>query len=233
MSVGGPAVYLSPAQIAGVADAAGFPPSALPTAVAIAMAESGGNINALDNTSNPSAPGYHAPGAGDSPEFSEGLFQINVLANPEFANENLANPITDAQAAEQLYQSDGFSPWSTYTEGAYTKYLTQATQAAAAPQTVTAAQAASMAGQSTPSGTAAAGSTSATDTSFLGDIASATGLDSIADDLLDGLATITFVLAGLGMVVVGVAMLGNPQARKAAQQLPAVTPEVITAGAAA
>lgn len=241
MSLGGTPSYLSPAQIAGVATEAGFPPSALPTAVAVALAESGGgNTNALDNTSNPSAPNYHTPGEGDSPEFSEGLFQINVLAHPSYASEDLANPLTNAEAAEQIWAADGWSPWSTYTQGTYENYLGAATQGAQAPAQVSAAQAAALegAGGGTPTSTSATGASTTTAGAtwyepWTWGSAVSSSLSQFGSDILDGLATLMFAGAGLGMVVVGVAMLGNPEARKAAQQLPAVSPEVIEAGAAA
>ena len=116
---------LSASTIANLAAAAGFPSSIVPTAVAIALAESSGNPNAV----NPSDPGG-----------SYGLWQINLGAHPEFANANLMDPQTNANAAFQVYLEQGFGAWSTYTSGAYMRYLSAAGVTAAltiAPTTST------------------------------------------------------------------------------------------------
>ena len=101
---------LSAAQIQGYAAAAGFSGAVLATAVAIALAESSGNPAAV----NPNDPGG-----------SYGLWQINMAAHPEFAGLNLADPQTNANCAFQVYLEAGgsFTPWSTYSSGAYTAYL--------------------------------------------------------------------------------------------------------------
>jgi hypothetical protein len=109
---------LSPTQIAAYAAAAGFQGADLNTAVAIALAESGGNPNAIgDRTLAPTrGPSY-------------GLWQINIgsAANPQFASWNLFDPQTNAQAAFQIYSAiGGFGTtrgWTTYTSGEYGMYL--------------------------------------------------------------------------------------------------------------
>jgi hypothetical protein len=84
---------------------------------AIAMAESGGN------------PGAHNP---VPPDNSYGLWQINMLGamgparRREFgitSNEALYNPAINARAAAKILKSQGLAAWSTYTNGAYKKYL--------------------------------------------------------------------------------------------------------------
>lgn len=109
---------LTAAQIAYYAQAAGFSGNDLNTAVAIALAESGGR----PVTYNPET----AAGTPDG-EGSYGLWQIYLHAHPEYAYANLYDPQTNANAAYALYQSaGGFSPWATYNSGAYVAFLTPA-----------------------------------------------------------------------------------------------------------
>lgn len=82
------------------------------TAQAICMAESGGDPNA------------HCFNCAGVPENSVGLFQINLNAHPDLATQDVYDPTVNAQAAYDLWKSSGWSPWSTYTNGAYRKYLT-------------------------------------------------------------------------------------------------------------
>jgi hypothetical protein len=84
---------------------------------AIAMAESGGN------------PGAHnvVP-----PDNSYGLWQINMIGamgparRREYgitSNEALFNPAINAKAATKIQKSQGLKAWTTYTSGAYKKYM--------------------------------------------------------------------------------------------------------------
>jgi hypothetical protein len=99
-------MILSPAQIQGYAAAAGFSGADLPTAVAIALAESSGNPAAYN------------------PEGSVGLWQIYLPAHPEYAGANLADPQTNANAAFAIYSTaHGFTPWSTFKSGSYQNHL--------------------------------------------------------------------------------------------------------------
>ena len=112
---------LSPAQIAEYAHDAGFRGQDLTVAVAVAMAESGGN------------PKAHNP---VPPDDSYGLWQINMLGGlgPERrgqfdldSNRELFGPKENAQAAWEISgKGDSFGPWTTYTSGAYKKYLDDA-----------------------------------------------------------------------------------------------------------
>lgn len=115
---------LSASQIAGYASAAGFTGDALNTAVAIALAESSGNPSAY----NPETAAGTPQGIG-----SYGLWQIYLYKHPEFANLNLNDPQTNANAAYQIYSNNGsnFSAWSTYNSGAYLAYVPQASSAEA------------------------------------------------------------------------------------------------------
>jgi hypothetical protein len=118
-------------SIAQVAAAAGFSGPDLATAVAIALAESGGNPNAVGDRTL-------APNRGPS----IGLWQINIgrNANPQFANWNLTDPQTNANAAFAIYSAiGGFGTtrgWTTYTSGDYAKFLS-AVPAAITPAPLT------------------------------------------------------------------------------------------------
>lgn len=106
---------LSYSDLVTLAENAGFNSSDAQTAAAIALAESSGNPDAIGDTSL-------APSNGPS----IGLWQINIgsSANPQYANSNLKDPGINAAAAFEVFQSaGGFSPWSTYNNGAYQKYL--------------------------------------------------------------------------------------------------------------
>lgn len=107
---------LSDSQIAGLAQGAGFPPSVIPTMVAIALAESSGNPDATHTNSNGS--------------IDYGLWQINSVHN---IGGNLLDPATNAQAAKTVYDQQGLKAWSTYNSGAYTRYLGRGQTAAGNP----------------------------------------------------------------------------------------------------
>jgi hypothetical protein len=101
---------LSVADLAQLAANAGFSGNDLLIAVAIALAESGGD---------PSALGDKTIGG------SVGLWQIYVPKHPEFTGWNLYDPQTNANAAFRVYQAahNTFTPWATYGNGMYMSYL--------------------------------------------------------------------------------------------------------------
>ncbi|MCR6483739.1 lytic transglycosylase [Amycolatopsis sp. OK19-0408] len=116
---------LSAEQIARHAYDAGFRGQGLTTAVAVALAESGGRTTAHNAT---------------PPDDSYGLWQINMLGalGPDRrhqyhlkSNDQLFDADTNARVANSI-SSDGhdFTPWSTYTNGAYKDHLTAARKAA-------------------------------------------------------------------------------------------------------
>jgi cell wall-associated NlpC family hydrolase len=128
-------VVLSPAQIAGYAQAAGVAGPDLTTAVAVALAESGGNTWAIDNDTNGSQ--------------DQGLWQINTVHASQFpgmtrdpgtgsratvGSSSIFDPASNAKAM-YLVSSGGSSwtPWSTYTSGAYRQHLGAAQNGAANP----------------------------------------------------------------------------------------------------
>lgn len=97
------------AQLVQLASSVGFPDPA--TAAAVAMAESGGDSNALGDT-------QITPGG------SVGLWQVNLAAHPQYDAGELYDPTTNAQAALSISSGGtNWRPWSTYTSGAYLHYL--------------------------------------------------------------------------------------------------------------
>jgi hypothetical protein len=115
---------LTAGQIAQYAAAAGFTGGDLVTAVAIALAESGGNPSNY-NKEPQDVPGNFGRSSPDDGLGSYGLWQIYLAAHPEFAGENLLDPQTNANAAYAIYAvAGGFHPWSTYTSGEYGMYET-------------------------------------------------------------------------------------------------------------
>ena len=113
---------LTPKQIAEYAINAGFSAAnnSLVLSIAIALAESGGNINA------------HNPGNGRNDiENSYGLWQINILAHPSYSAARLLTPAYNAQAAYDISSGgSNWNPWGTYTSGAYRSHMAVAQQAA-------------------------------------------------------------------------------------------------------
>lgn len=110
---------LTPSQISQLASDAGFSGNDLVTAVAIALAESGGN----PNNYNPETAAGAPQGKG-----SYGLWQIYLNAHPEFAGDNLYDPAANANAAFSIYSASGqsFRAWSTFKSGAYQAFLDSA-----------------------------------------------------------------------------------------------------------
>jgi Lysozyme like domain len=92
---------------------AGFRDVSLATAIAVAMAESGGNTTKRGKYGE------------------RGLWQINTRpnANPQYASWNLEDPATNARAAYEIWSKNGWQPWSTFTSGAYEKYQVDAVSA--------------------------------------------------------------------------------------------------------
>ncbi len=111
---------LSLPQLVTLAQRHGFPDP--PLAAAVAMAESGGETGAVNDTS---AQSTFPPGVG--PERSIGLWQVNLLAHPQYAAWDLTDPDANASAAfEVSHGGADWTPWSTYTSGAYKPYYRSA-----------------------------------------------------------------------------------------------------------
>lgn len=121
-------------QIAALWIAEGGPKAEADVAASIALAESGGNPFALNNTAYPNLPQYRPPAKGNLPEYSTGLWQINIYANKGWSSPAIFDQHLNAQAAVAISNHGAdFSPWSTYTSGAYKRYLTGKAPAAPAP----------------------------------------------------------------------------------------------------
>lgn len=114
---------LTPPQIAQWAIQAGFSGQDLVTAVAVALAESGGRIDATNTNSN---------GTTDY-----GVWQINSVHADEFSKHPQWWSVENADMAHDIYAAAGntFQPWSTFTSGRYTSFLLQASSAAKNPDT--------------------------------------------------------------------------------------------------
>jgi hypothetical protein len=108
-------------EIASVASNAGFEGQDLVTAVAVALAESGGNPQAWGDA-----------GIGEG---SFGLWQISSKYHPEYGPDFTAlyDPQTNANAAFAIYSAAGnsFSPWSTFNLGSYQEFMDSAAAAVA------------------------------------------------------------------------------------------------------
>jgi len=98
---------------------AGFEGADLIMAVAIALAESGGRVDAY----NPETAAGTPEGKG-----SYGLWQIYLKAHPEFEGVDLYDPQNNANAAYAIYEAAGesFRPWSTFKNLAYVSHLDDA-----------------------------------------------------------------------------------------------------------
>lgn len=103
---------LAPSLLVEAARRAGFTGDALRTAVAVAMAESGGN---------PSARGVNS----DSRRtVDRGLWQINNYWHREVPDSAAYDPYAAAAAAFRISGGGrNWSPWSTYNSGAYRRFL--------------------------------------------------------------------------------------------------------------
>jgi len=104
---------LSQAQARQYAQQAGFSGSGLNTIVAIAQAESG--LNTL-------AQGHNTDGSLD-----RGILQINSRWHSEVSDGCAYDPLCAFQQGFRISnRGTSFTPWSTYTSGAYLRYLTSA-----------------------------------------------------------------------------------------------------------
>lgn len=109
-------------QIIELLRAAGIPEADIPTMVGIALAESNGNTNAQGDQKL----------ANDKWGNSVGLFQIRSLRDPSKYKgvdslrdaAKLEDPVFNAKAAWAISkQGKDFTPWTTFNEGTYQKYM--------------------------------------------------------------------------------------------------------------
>lgn len=168
---------LTPQEIAGYAKAAGFPQSELQTAVAVALAESGGNPGAVNRANSNGSVDY-------------GLFQINTVHGSLLTQGDKFNPADNAKMAFTVWSRAGnkWTPWSVYKSGRYRAYIPQGTLGSAAPA-------------ETPQATASA-PTNAPATVQATGVGGA--LDALTGGLLSGIGGI---LIRLGLLILGSAMV--------------------------
>jgi hypothetical protein len=103
---------LTKSQIAGYAQGAGLSGSALQIATAIALAESGGDTAVIN------------PGHSGDVEYSVGLWQINLLAHPQYTVMQMQDPLQNARAMFAISNGGkNWIPWGTYTSGRYLQFM--------------------------------------------------------------------------------------------------------------
>lgn len=104
---------LSRAEIANAMRKAGWPESAIPIGVAVALAESGGNPRAVNRANRNGSADY-------------GLFQINSIHKSILASGDRYDPVDNARMALRVYKDAGskWTPWSVYKSGSYRKFYT-------------------------------------------------------------------------------------------------------------
>lgn len=120
---------LTPGQIAWVAAGTGWTKEQRVIAVAIALAESGGDLD------------VHGPQSRGADAI--GLWQINMYGDIGLARiatfglskeEDLYDPFINARVAYGVYKSQGWKAWTTYTNGRYKGYLGIARNAVEHPE---------------------------------------------------------------------------------------------------
>ncbi len=193
--------------------AGGFSPSAATTMTAIAGAESSFNDAAVGDVgleNNTWGPSY-------------GLFQVRTLKGQTGTGQNRdinwlsANDMNQVQAAYQIsHGGTDFTPWSTYTSGAYQRFLGQAGNAANSGATVPVSTDATATGFFIP---AIPGITTAPIfPPTPGDVAS-----GVVSGVLSGtkniLVTGVFVLLGVGLVGLGLTRGVAPKIRQTESQV--------------
>lgn len=110
---------LTPKQIAVWAQQAGFSGNDLTIAVAVALAESGGRVDATNNNSDGST--------------DYGVWQINSIHTAEFQKYPQWWSVENADMAHDIWAAAGnkWTPWTTYTSGVYNIHMAQASAATA------------------------------------------------------------------------------------------------------
>jgi len=113
----------TPGQLALWAQQVGVPQDQIPTAVAIALAESGGKMTAVG-------------GPNSDGSYDLGAWQINNKAHAGLLLQHPDWWASTAQAPMMAAVSGGgrnWKPWTTYTSGKYRQFLDEATQGAEQP----------------------------------------------------------------------------------------------------
>lgn len=185
---------LSRSQLAGLAQSVGFTGNDVNIAVAVALAESGGD------------PGAHNT---KPPDDSYGLWQINMYKDmgPErrkwfgiSSNTDLFLPATNAKAAKIIYNKQGWADgWTTYKNGKYKDYM----DGTSYPTPVTGAI------PDTPGkvGTPEQVGKDTEDTSLGGMIRS--GIDSVGQNIFKATSNLTAIVVAVVVIVLGVVLLAR------------------------
>jgi len=117
-----PIGILTDAEIAAICTSAGFSGHGCTTAIAIALAESGGDPLATNTVGN-------VP-----PSTDRGLFQINSHYHPEVTDDVAFNPTLAAKAVYLIsYSGTDWSQWTTYQVGVYRNFWDRALAVTPAP----------------------------------------------------------------------------------------------------
>jgi hypothetical protein len=116
---------LSDAEIAAVAKSVGWTGTNLVTAVAVALAESGGNSDRVNDKLN----------ANGSVDY--GLFQINSVHADLLRKYDWRSPQQNATMAMQVWKQQGWRGWSSYKNKSYGRFQGRAMIAVAAPADLT------------------------------------------------------------------------------------------------
>jgi cell wall-associated NlpC family hydrolase len=111
-------IPISGPQVAQLVIEAGFPEQDRVTMVAIAKAESGWMVDAV-NTANSNG------------SVDRGLFQINSIHKQFDPAKLLSDARYNTQAAKSIYDSQGLRAWSTYNADKHVKFMPEAAQAVA------------------------------------------------------------------------------------------------------
>lgn len=119
------------AQLREILRQAGWPELLIPIMAAIGQSESSG-----DPTSYRNCPGNGfctvtqggvtrtvREVAGQGPETSAGLWQVNLRAHPQYTAAWLRDPVNSAKAALEIYKNEGLKAWGSFTDGGYKKYF--------------------------------------------------------------------------------------------------------------
>lgn len=111
---------LTEREIALAAKQAGFPPDQIATATAVALAESGGNPNAVNTANRNGSTDY-------------GLWQINTIHGSLLSQGNKFDPNDNAKMAYTVWSRAGnkWTPWSVYNSQRYLSFMPRASLAAA------------------------------------------------------------------------------------------------------
>lgn len=182
---------LSREEIRAAAASAGFSGNDLNIAVAVALAESGGNPRAHNAT---------------PPDNSYGLMQINMLGGmgPERrakynlkSNEDLYNPATNMRVAYGIFKGSGWKAWTTYTRGTYKKYMTGDDSS------------------TDTSGEAVAAPVGANPINGIGD-----AINAFGNTMFKGVANLAGIAVAVVLLILGVVILGRQQLSAVAKGTP-------------